>query len=112
MIDSYRSGEIIIDGKVYTSDVIILHHQVKDDWWRGEGHKLCADDLKVVIMEKPEVLVVGTGDSGMMRVPPETIQYLASLGIELISETTEKTCQTYNKLLGSKKVVAAIHLTC
>ena len=48
----------------------------------------------------------------MMVVPKETREHLASLGIELICETTDRACHTYNQLLKSKKVIAALHLTC
>ncbi|RLI41160.1 hypothetical protein DRO69_11945, partial [Candidatus Bathyarchaeota archaeon] len=63
MIDSYDFGVIVIKGKRYTSDVIVLPEKVIDGWWRKEGHSLHMEDLKEVIERepKPEVLVVGTG---------------------------------------------------
>ena len=112
MIDSYRFGEIVIEGRIYTQDVLILPHRVEASWWRSEGHKLQIDDISEVVSAKPEVLVVGTGDSGLMKVMPETASYLASQGIELIVETTDKACQTFNQISASKKAVAALHLTC
>ena len=112
MIDSYRFGEIVIEGRRYTQDVLIFPRRVKASWWRREGHKLQIDDISEVISERPDVLVVGTGHSGLMRVMPETASYLASQGIELIVETTHKACQTFNQVSASKKAVAALHLTC
>ena len=46
MIDSYSFGEIVINGKRYTSDVIIFSDSVDDNWWRKSGHLLHKDDLK------------------------------------------------------------------
>ncbi len=112
VIQSYQFGEIVIEGKKYTSDVIIFPHRIDSNWWRKKGHELHPDDIQEIISEKPELLIVGTGDSGLMRVLPETSQHLAAHNIEFIVETTGKACQTYNKLCGSKKVIAALHLTC
>ncbi len=56
--------------------------------------------------------MVGTGYSGLLRVLPETKDYLKSKGIELIAERTSKACETYNRLSKSRRVVAALHLTC
>jgi hypothetical protein len=111
-IDSYRRGQITISGKRYTSDVIVFSHRVKDGWWRKRGHRVCPEDIEEVIQEKPEVLVVGTGDEGGMEVLPETQRYLKEQEIELIAQDTDKACQTYNQLCSSRKVIAALHLTC
>jgi hypothetical protein len=111
-IDSYRHGQITISGKKYTSDVIIFPHYVKDGWWRKKGHLVCTEDVEEVIQEKPEVLVVGTGDEERMEVLSETQRYLTKQGIELIAQATDKACQTYNQLCSSRKVIAALHLTC
>jgi len=40
MIESYKFGEILIDGVTYTSDVIIYPDSVDFKWWRKEGHLL------------------------------------------------------------------------
>ena len=112
-IDDYRFGRILIDGRPYTSDVIVFPDRVQDGWWRNEGNELCPADLWEVVQEKPEVLVVGTGHSGLMRVLPKTEEYLEQQGIKLVVERTTEACQTFNRLYSSgEKVVAALHLTC
>ena len=112
MIDSYQFGRIVIDGQTYTSDVIIYPHRVKDEWWRREGHRLSADDLGEVLDCQPEVMVVGTGDPGIMRVLPETEKLIESRGIKLVIQPTREACQTFNRLSSSQKVIALLHLTC
>lgn len=112
IIDSYQFGIIVVSGKQYTSDVIIFPDRVKDSWWRKTGHQLCLDDIAEVLTENPEVLVVGTGASGLMKVLPEVRQVVDAQGIELIAEATDKACHTYNQLCRSQRVVAALHLTC
>ncbi|MCL0057871.1 MTH938/NDUFAF3 family protein [Dehalococcoidales bacterium] len=112
IIDSYQFGQIIINGKNYTSDVIIFPHRVNGSWWRKSGHQLCLDDIAEVLTDNPEVLIVGTGASGRLRVLPETKQAVEAQGIKLIVETTDQACNTYNQLCQSQRVVAALHLTC
>lgn len=113
MIDSYDFGQIVINGRRYTSDVIVFPDRVRDSWWRREGHQLHVEDIdRAVQEEKPEVLVVGTGHSGLMKVLPETEKYLKSKGIELIAQSTREACKTFNRIVKSKKVIAALHLTC
>lgn len=115
MIESYTFGSIVIEGKRYTSDLIVFPDKVMDGWWRKEGHRLSVEDLETVIkaQPKPEILVVGTGYSGLMRVPPEVQRSLEKEGIKLIAQPTQEAAQTFNRLLKhGKRVVAALHLTC
>lgn len=113
MIDSYNFGRIVIDGRKYSNDVIILPTRVIDNWWRKEGHCLQIEDLKEALKEEPEVLVVGTGRWELMKVPAETRNHVESKGIELIIQSAKEACDSYNRFLQSgKKVVAALHLSC
>ena len=112
MIDSYSFGKIVIDGKMFNSDLIIYLDKVNDSWWRKSGHLLQKEDLSEIIKYNPEVLIVGTGDNGLMKIPNDTKQFLESKGIELIYEKTRKACDIYNKLKGKRRIVAALHLTC
>ncbi len=111
-IDSYHFGQIVVNGKNYSSDVVIFPDRVRDNWWKKRGHQLCLDDIAEVLTENPEVLVVGTGTSGLMKVLSEVKQTAQAQGIKLIVETTDKACNTYNRLCHSQRVVAALHLTC
>lgn len=111
MIESYHFGHIVVDGEEYSDDILILHKGVKN-WWRKKGHELCPEDLEEVILERPEVLVLGAGAYEMVRVPSETRQLLESQGIRLVVEATDKACQSYNQLCLSQRVAAALHLTC
>jgi len=112
MIDSYDFGRITIDGKRYSTDILVFPDKVKAGWWRKEGRRLQIADLKEVLEAKPEVLVVGTGYSGMMNISPETRNYIESEGIQLIVQKTAEACKTFNHLIESRTVVAALHLTC
>mgnify|MGYP000359582864 FL=1 len=113
MIDEYSFGRIVIDGKTYRHDVIVFPDRVKPNWWRREGHSLCLEDLEEVLRDPPEVLVIGTGYVGLMRVPREVREKLEEMGIQVVVEKTGKAYRTFNKLLSEgRRVVAALHLTC
>jgi len=112
-IESYRFGEIIINGKTYTQDLIIFPERIRTNWWRKEGHKLHLEDLTEVLEYKPEILIVGTGYDGLMKVPRELIETLEKKGIKVIVKKTKDACNEFNKYIKEKrKVVAAFHLTC
>jgi len=113
MIDDYAFGRITIDGMTYTSDVIIYPDHVDPSWWRLTGHRLQPEDLSDVFAAEPEVLVVGQGNPGLMRVPEATRRAAAERGIELVVCKTDEACRRYNELAAQgRKVVAALHLTC
>ncbi|GAB4418436.1 MAG: Mth938-like domain-containing protein [Thermodesulfovibrionales bacterium] len=111
-VNHYSFGRIIIDGKIYTSDVIIYPDRVDPSWWRKEGHHLNAADLTDVINAMPDVIVIGTGYSGMMAVPEETVKFIRSKGIDVHVARTERAIEIFNSLPDDKKPVAALHLTC
>ena len=112
MIDSYRFGEIAINGKTYHSDLIIYPDKVDASWWRKQGHNLCLDDIKDIIDYNPEVLIIGQGKSGLMMVPERIKSVIRNMGIDVYISGTDKAVQTYNEMYKNRKVVAALHLTC
>ena len=109
MIDEYSFGRIVINGTVYTSDVIIVDGTVHT-WWRKQGHVLNPEDLKPIMEAAPHTLVVGTGAYGVMKIPEKTVQFIKDHNITLIAEKTDKAVKTFNVL--TEKKAAALHLTC
>lgn len=112
MIESYNFGKIIINSKEYNSDIIIYKNNIYDKWWRRASHHLCIEDIKEILDNMPEILIIGTGYYGLMKVPIELIEYLESNNIEVIIKKTKAACDEYNTLHQKKNVVAAFHLTC
>jgi len=112
MIESYNFGEIEISGKTYRQDVIIYHDHVNAKWWRKQSHNLHIDDIKEVIDAQPEIIIIGTGQPGLMQVDNEIEKNINKLGIKTVILPTDKACQEYNRIANKKKVVACLHLTC
>jgi hypothetical protein len=112
-IDSYSFGTIKVDGTEYKGDLIIFPDKIKTDWWRKKGHSLAVDDLADVLDFKPDVLVVGKGACGMMKVPADTEKFIHDQAIVLIAEKTSRACEIFNeKIQKGTKVAGAFHLTC
>ncbi|MBI1810547.1 MAG: Mth938-like domain-containing protein [Nitrospirae bacterium] len=114
-INDYSFGKITVDNKTYTSDVVMYPDKVDSKWWRKEGHYLQPADLTDIINAKPDILIIGTGASGIMQVPDETLKFLKAKGIEVHVEITGKAVELFNKLQSEKsgkRIIAALHLTC
>lgn len=112
-IEKYEFGEIVIGGKKYTRDLIIFPDRIRENWWREKGHSLCMKDLKEVIDYKPEILIIGTGYSGVMRVPESLIQEIERIGIKVIVKPTKEVLAIFNEFIKkNKNAVCALHLTC
>jgi hypothetical protein len=111
-IDSFRFGQVVIDGMAYSRDVIILPQRILPDWWRQEGHILHLADLDPVLEVSPGILIIGQGTFSRMRAAEDAVRGLQDAGIELIALPTKEACQRYNVLRESGDVAAALHLTC
>jgi len=65
-----------------------------------------------MVKEKPEVIIIGTGAYGVMKIPKKTLEWVKSCGIEITGKPTEEAVELYNGMAGRKKTVAGFHLTC
>ena len=111
-IEHYRFGTIVVDGRSYGQDLVILPNRVLSGWWRHAGHKLSVRDLDAILQAKPEVLVVGKGAYGRLSVTSKAESTLEEAGIELIAQPTKEAVRTYNQLREERRAAAALHLTC
>jgi hypothetical protein len=112
-IDSYEFGRIVIDGVAYNSDCLILGGSVRAGWWRKKGHMLSVKDVQPIIEVNPDILVVGCGALGMMKVPAEIQKFLTEHKIEVEMLSTSRAVERFNELSQSEaNVAAALHLTC
>lgn len=109
-IDNSYFGAIIVNGRKFDSDVIL-------DWTgeirsRSGSHAFTKADFNDLMMRDPEVIVVGTGTAGNVKVDP-AVEVAARLqGVELIARTTPQAVLEFNKHVKRRKAVAVIHVTC
>jgi len=112
-IDEHQFGRIVIDGAEYMQDVIIFPAHVQGSWWRREGHHLHIEDLSTLLESPPEVLIIGRGFSGFMRVPDALVEALQGQGMAVHVADSREAVALYNRLApDTANLAAAIHLTC
>jgi hypothetical protein len=112
-IENYTFGTLVIEGKKYTKDLILYPNKVITNWWREEGHSLCMKDLEVIKENKPDILIIGTGAYGRMKIPNEIRNKIKDLEIKVIVKKSAAAVKKYNKLVDQGEDVAlAVHLTC
>jgi hypothetical protein len=112
-IDHYRFGRIGVAGQDYEADLIIFPNRVQPNWRRREGHCLERQDLASVLAEAPELLVIGTGYYGRMRVPEQALTALRDSGVEVRVAKTGDAVVEFNRLQSHcARIAAALHLTC
>jgi len=113
MIEHYSSGLMIIDGDEYRQDLKIIKGLVLEDWWRKEDHRLETEDLDDILLAHPDVLVIGTGYDGNMRLEETLRSTLEKRHIKVVAEKTSQAVETFNRLASeSKDVAGEFHLTC
>jgi len=113
-IESYTFGEIRIDGVDYRTDVILLGHTVHSPWWReAGGHVFAPGDLELLISAAPEIVCLGTGYFGRVKVEPSTRQAFVDAGTTVVVERTGPAVEEFNRLVQEgRDAAAALHLTC
>jgi hypothetical protein len=111
-IEDFSFGNVQVDSKQFTDDVIIYPWAVDDTWWRDEGHVLKPKDIEDALDADPEVLIVGTGAHGRLTITDEVRDELEERGIELVASETPEAVKEYNRLQADRRAVALLHLTC
>lgn len=120
MIEEYSFGLIKINGKDFNHDVEVR--------WTGEvlplvfkeRHKIGIEEVKRAIDQKPDTIVIGTGESGLAEVTTKAKEEIEKNGIKLITDKTEEAVKTFNVLKEDseeeegveEKVIGLFHLTC
>lgn len=119
MIERYKFGSIVINGKTYNHDVIVDWNWRVDSWWRKESHTMDWDDFQKVIDKNPDVVIVGTGAYGVARITRLAQEEMSKKGIQLIVDKTEEAIKTFNVIQEKtretgeqKKIIGFFHLTC
>ena len=114
LINGANFGWIEVDSKKYNTDIIIytdgeIENRYKD--FKGDNHLICKWEVeKVIKEEKPEILIIGTGQAGIVSMLEETKKFLSENNIQFIAEPTPQAIQSFNRTTGKK--CAIFHVTC
>ena len=113
MIDACSFGLIVINGKKYTSDLVVYPDgHVVDSWYRRSGHRLSSDDILELIESEPKVIIAGTGVSGLVKPEKELEKLLHQKGIKFVPAPNHEAMNLYNEMSSKKQVGACFHLAC
>ena len=109
MIENYTFGSFVVDGKRYENDIKIIKGKII--FWKDHG--LSLNDVQDVVAAKPEIIIIGTGEVGVVDVSQDIQDHIESKEIKLIIMRTGDACKEYNRLEKQGKNIAAIlHNTC
>ncbi len=110
-IQFVKFGEVMVDGKVYYSDMMV--------WWDGEkemvpkSHVLGMKAFSMLLRKNPDIVVVGTGQQGCVKISDDVRDMARKGGIKIFEDTSAKAADLFNGFVATKKnVVAFIHTTC
>jgi hypothetical protein len=107
-IDGTEFGNITIDGKRYGHDVVI---RLTGEVVNTAPHISYRRTRQKFVFEKgAELLVVGSGQEGNVRLSPEAGAYLAKKGCEIAIQPTAKALRIFNET--RRKKVGLFHVTC
>ena len=116
--DSSSFGEVVIDGRGY-GDVLVVGNEVEErndlrlNQELGSDHLIGEWEVKKLLSNQPEIVIIGAGTGGALQVTPEIRKRFKKAKVELIILTTPRAIEEYNGLVGmDKKVNALIHSTC
>ena len=116
-INGTSFGSIIIAGERYDHDVLIrLSGKVKKRKKKlskkhyGTSHTISQEEIEYVYEDDGEILILGTGQSGLAELSPEAEQFLKKQGCKVIAAPTPLAIKEYNQVKG--KIIGLFHVTC
>jgi len=116
-IEHSEFGNITIDGKTYDHDVIIsLSGDVRKQKKKlskelyGTSHIISKAEAESVFEKGSNLLIVGSGQEGNVRLSPEAEAYLAKKECQVLLLPTQEAIKSFNKAQGHK--IALMHVTC
>jgi len=116
-IASTSFGQITVGAKTYGHDIYLLADgKVKKRKKRlakaayGTSHRIGPDELERVCQGGPEVLFIGTGQYGAVKLTEEGREFLRQRGVECCALATPQAIGAYNDCRQPK--AALIHVTC
>jgi uncharacterized protein len=104
----YGAGYVEVNGKRYSSSLVVSAERLVIDWPATSVDSLGADHLAAILELKPEIAILGTGSAFRFPDPARLAAlHQARIGVEVMD--TPAACRTYNILLAEGRgVVAAL----
>jgi len=107
----YGPGYVEVNGKRYSSSLVVSGERLIVDWPAASVDVLGADHLAAILELAPEIAIIGSGSTFRFPEPARLAPlHQARIGVEVMD--TAAACRTYNILQGEgRNVVAALIVT-
>jgi len=104
-IKAYEPGRVQIRDRHFSTSLIVLRDQLLADWQARSALALRAADLEPVLDKRPEVLILGTGETQVFPDPATFVTLMDSgIGFEVMDNAAA--CRTYNVLVAEDRRAA------
>jgi len=118
IIDSTSFGYLVVNGRRYDHDVVLSPGgKVKKRKKKiskaihGSGHTVAREELEAYLdREECTLLVIGSGQSGILSLSEEARAYLDERDIPHVTLRTPDAIEAFNEATGKRR--ALIHVTC
>ena len=117
VINSFKFGAIVLDGKKYSRDVFLYPdggiRKRKGGFWKFGSHAIKREEIEELVKSSPDLLIVGTGTDGVAKLNPDADAFLKGSGVESVVVPSQEAVDKFNDLSAQGKHPAAlIHITC
>ena len=97
-IRAYKSGEITINDKTYTTSLIITNETLISDWGPETINDITQQHIDQILALKPEIILLGMGEHSSL--PPKMLRQFECM-------STGAACRTFVALSSEGRNVAA-----
>lgn len=117
-IDNVSWGKVKVNGKEYhqvliVGDEVVERDKPKLETLFGTTHVIGDWEQRLLLSENPEIILIASGWSGLLKVDEGFKDLLRTKGIELQVVLTPKIVSEYNRLVTEgKRVNCLVHTTC
>jgi hypothetical protein len=116
-IDSFDFGSIVVDGRRYVYDVLILPDGTVRERVasraRLRSHTITSHEIEGIGKLQPDIIVVGTGTSELASLSDNAYVYVKRSNLNLVLLPSPQAVEKFNQLIDEgKRVAALIHITC
>jgi hypothetical protein len=112
-INSTEFGSITINNKKYNNDVIVSYKGLVKEVEMQLRHLISKKEFNLLLAEKPEIILIGTGTEGCMQISPDVRRLAEQKRIHILTFLSPEAIKKFNRLCESRERVAAfVHTTC
>lgn len=111
-------GGVRINGQDYKQVLVVGEEIEERDTARlnelfGTTHRIGDWEIEKLLSNKPEIIIIGNGQSGVLEVTSEVEEKFKTAGVDLRILLTPEAISEFNKLYQEdKRINALIHTTC